>query len=29
MDHLAIDKFAVLGFCIGGPVHLEPVAAGT
>jgi hypothetical protein len=29
MDHLGIDKFMVLGFCIGGPVHLESVEAGT
>ena len=28
MDHLGIDKFMVLGFCIGGPLHLEPSAAG-
>ena len=24
MDHLGIDKFMVLGYCIGQPVHLEP-----
>jgi len=28
MDHLGIQKFMVLGFCIGGPLYLEPVAAG-
>jgi pimeloyl-ACP methyl ester carboxylesterase len=27
MDHLGIDKFMVMGFCIGGP-YLEPAAAG-
>ena len=27
MDHLGIDKFMVLGFCIAGPVHLEHPAA--
>ena len=29
MDHLGIDKFMVLGFCIGGPLHLEPLEEGT
>jgi hypothetical protein len=29
MDHLGVDKFLVMGFCIGGPLHLEPFAAGT
>ena len=28
MDHLGIDEFMVMGFCIGGPVHLEPAGAG-
>ena len=27
MDHLGIDKFMVMGFCIGGPVDLEPAEA--
>jgi pimeloyl-ACP methyl ester carboxylesterase len=29
MDHLGIETFMVLGFCIGGPLHLEPPATGT
>ena len=28
MDHLGLEKFMVMGFCIGGPVHLEPAGAG-
>ena len=27
MDHLGIKKFMVMGFCIGGPSHLELAAA--
>ena len=29
MDHLGIDKFMVLGFCIWWPLHLEPLEEGT
>jgi hypothetical protein len=25
MDHLGIDKFMVMGFCIGGPFICEPL----
>ena len=28
MDHLGIKEFLVMGFCIGGPMHLEPAEAG-
>ena len=27
MDHLGISECMVLGFCIGGALHLEPLAA--
>ena len=28
MDHLGHKEFMVMGFCIGGPLHLEPAEAG-